>query len=456
MKRVACAACLLLLCAAGAESREQSLRERYFQAGWATVDAGAEAPVPDAPGRPLPAEDDPSGGTDAPVRDLHNPIAHMFFTRQAYLMYAAQFSGGELSRYIGEFDGNKPPAGAHDTVLAGTYDEDQPRLNPFGDVIPNLAHFWDCRKGPFAGIPGSDSAVNRAQKFFTGGYGLDGKYDRAWGDGRGRLAGKRGMGAVALYRAGEKNAAYWYLGHVAHLLEDLTVPAHAHRWAHLLPGSAVYEEFIKSAYPRWSEVPSGPVDSFETLYDLFLRTDTVTLRYDTGSGSGPLRGRNGTVDAGRRRAGGFTQEELDEEGDALIPLAIRSAAALFVYFYRQVDEAPPRVTLSYPASADPEAATLALGPAVELSASAVDAASGVDRKGFRFLHARRSADGWSAWGEVPGDGGPRARFAPEPGVLYAVKATARDAAGNLGESAVGYLRAAPAVASAASGLELVE
>lgn len=62
----------------------------------------------------------------------------------------------------------------------------------------------------------------------TGGYGLDGSYDKTWKG--------RGDGAVALYRKGEKARAYWYLGHIAHLVEDATENGGWSAWERI-PGS---------------------------------------------------------------------------------------------------------------------------------------------------------------------------------------------------------------------------
>ena len=148
------------------------------------------------------------------------------------------------------------------------------------------------------------------------------------------------------------------------------------------------------------------------------------------------------MDRGSRRAGGFTQAVLAAEGDVLVPLAVRRVAALFLYFYKRVDQAPPRVTL-----AEPEAAP---GGKVFLSACAEDEISGVDRTGYRFLYRELAGQGWTPWRPIsPETSGPAAEFRAEGGKLYGFKAEARDAAGNAAESPTRTFRAPDLLLAAA-------
>ncbi|MBI5630621.1 MAG: hypothetical protein HY921_07040 [Elusimicrobia bacterium] len=403
------------------------LPERHFQDGWSKAPIGGAIPAPEV--RPAPV----LGSDGGPIHDEHDMIAHMHMTLKAYEMYASQYDGGELGRYIGGIKDGKPSDVGHGTVVAGAYEEDVPFLNPFGELIPVLRHFWDCRKGPYEGIVGSDSSVDRAQKYFTGGYGLDGGYDESWSEnlGEDEFKGERGLGAVALYRKGDKAKAYWYLGHAAHLLEDLTVPAHALLWPHVVPGMDSYEFHIKTRYPRWDKVPADPIEAFDSLYELFYKTGLVTVGFDAGFAGGLTSGIDGTADKGRRRAGGFTESELDEEGDILVPLLYKRVAALFLRFYREVDRTPPVVRL---------AVGMAASGTVELSTAAEDEESGVNKAGYRFFYSCVEGGSWSAWREVPGGStGPQARFKAPHGALCAVKVQAMDAAGNSGESSPSYL-----------------
>lgn len=368
-----------------------------------------------------------------PVQDEHNPVVHMAMARLAYRYYTTQYSGGELERYVGDFSGEKPPPG-HNTVVAGAFEEDKSYQNPFHEVAPVMRHFWDCRLGDARGLAGYDSSVNRAQKYWTGGFGLNGEYDANWSSNMGRLRGTMGRGAVELHRLGEKGTAYWYLGHIAHLVQDLSVPAHAHLWPH--PAKLdTYEHYVKDRYQERTTLPTGAVESFATPYELFRRTGEITLRYDAGVGSGPLRGKDGTADKGRRRDEGFSEAELKEEGDVLFSLAVRRVAALFLLFYRAVDKTAPVVDLT-------------VGKDGGLSAAATDSESGVARSGYRFEWSRLDASG--GWRPVfSGPSGPTARFTAPLAGLYAFRASAVDAVGNVGLSApvVRRLSAPPLLAS---------
>jgi hypothetical protein len=402
-------ACAVLLLSGAARSETESALSAYFT-GWAEVKGELPAP-PEQP------------------HDEHNPVVHMVLARRAFVLYSSRYSGGDLERYIGDYRGDKPPAG-HDTVVAGAYEEDKAYLNAFNEAVPVMRHFWDCRRSDTHGLSGHDSGVNRARKYWTGGFGLDGRYDEDWSPSKGQHRGTKGEGAVSLYRRGEKGKAFWYLGHAAHLLQDLTIPAHVLLWPHPFDGDA-YESYARDHNERWPSVPSRPIEPFADLRALYAATCEATNRFDAGTGEGSLRGKDGESDRGRRRDGGFSEAEVNEEGDVLMPLAIRRVAALFVLFYKDVDRTAPRVTLEIRAA--PGGAALA--------ASASDLQSGVDVEGYRYEWRRARAKEWSP---LEGASSARAFFtAPESGE-YEFRANAVDAAGNAAWSRPRAVRVASA------------
>jgi hypothetical protein len=389
------------------------LQTIYFSAGWAKTTN--EAP-------PAPAAK-PSQPTQKPVGDLHNPVAHMDITVKAYQIYAARFGGGELAQFIGTVDGENPAAEDDGNVVAGSYDEDKSFKNPFNEMLPMERHFWDIRGGLHAGWQGHDSSVNRAHKYWSGGYGVEGDFDSDW-----EKKGVKDEGVIGAYKKGDKAKAYWYLGHVAHLVEDLCVPAHALLFTHVGEGTDMYETYMKHHFGEWSPAANSPVDSYDSLLDLFSKTAVVTNQFDAGHGPGD-EGVDGEKDRGARRAGGFTEDQLKEEGRTLMPLAYNRVASLFLFFFKQIDKQPPKVTLLMPAS---------LGNEITLDAAATDTQSGVDRQGFRFevLEAGR----WTAISS--------ARFVGVPGRSYSFRVWARDAVGNTAVSKTKTWRAgSPAVAS---------
>lgn len=356
----------------------QSVQERHFGSGWQAVSTNLPVPVSVA-----------EQGDD---EDKHSPIAHMHITRRAVEYFMSRYPDSELAAF-------------KEIVASGAHDEDKPYQNPFNELVSVARHFWNPDGGPYAGLGGSDSAVNRAQKYFSGGYGLGNKYDPGWGKN-----GVQGEGAVSLH-AKDKKKGYWYLGHAAHLLEDMTVPAHTHLWPHFLPNMDRYETHMKTRHDRWDAPQSGPVEAFGDLYTLFKDTALRSKAYDCGSGAA---GKDGSVDRGRRRKGGFKSAELDEIAADLAPLGVRRVAALFRLYYAMVDRQPPVVTLVVKEG--------------KLAASVKDELSGADPQSVRYWVKNPRV--WNAWDELrPGADGFVA--APDGGQ---VRATAEDAAGNVGEA----------------------
>lgn len=357
----------------------------------------------------------PAAAFDGGFHSLHNPTAHMYIARKAFELYSTRYQGGELGKYIGDYSGDAPSKDDNGSVVEGTYDEDKGLENPFNEQIPQLRHFWDPKGGPHRGLWSNDSGVNRAQKYVSGGFGLDGKYDGEWSENQSPFAGRKGEGALALFKT-DKPKAYWYLGHIAHLLQDLSIPAHVHLFPHPFNGDS-YEHFMKKRHRDWAALPSGGFSAPGSLYELFLVTAEQTNDYDAGSGDNA--GVDGELDKGRRRQGGFSDAELREMGDALMPLAVRGNASLYLWFYKQVDQDPPLVELEAPRFE---------GRQVRLRARAADEISGVDRLSLRVEWREKGSAHWR-----PAGAGAEAALAPPPG-RYALRALAADAAGNLGVS----------------------
>ena len=376
-----------------AESRAprfDALKTAYFNSDWAAVSENpAAAPVP------TPVAAAAWGPFDGPITIDHAQVAHMYITRMAYEIYMAQFPDSDLAQYIGEYSGEQPKVRDDTNVVAGSYDEDEAHYNPFDEAMPSNRHFWNPRGGLYAGLGGWDSNVDRAHKYWSGGYGVEGRYDKDWSENKGRRRGVKDHGCLSLYRHGEKAKAFWYLGHVAHLLEDLTVPAHVHLFMHVVPWMDAYETYMTKAHVRWPVDASAPIETYGSLLDIFRTTAQVTEQYDAGNGGGFSGGVDGTVDRGRRRSGGFTKAKLDEEGNVLMPLAFNRTASLFRFFYQHVDKTPPTVIMTSPGAQSASAAPTAAGPILTLTASAHDDQSGTDRNSFLFFSSYWTGDDWT-------------------------------------------------------------
>ncbi|MDA1052579.1 MAG: hypothetical protein O3C40_19145 [Planctomycetota bacterium] len=209
-----------------------------------------------------------------PLLDVaHLQQVHVYLAEESYDFYVSQFGTPDLSK---------------NSFSQGAFDEDEHYLNPWDEYAPYTRHFWD-HYGDYSrrfddGLLGYDSAPNRAYKYFTGGYGLDGEYDSDWGKNA-----MLGRGIQWMYSNGYATQAFIWLGHVVHLLEDIAEPAHAHGDQHAV-GDDQYEKHIgssSSVYMQWG-YPSGsrgrpngdillPQDEwsggyrYDPLYELFSK-----------------------------------------------------------------------------------------------------------------------------------------------------------------------------------------
>ncbi|MDH3348745.1 MAG: S8 family serine peptidase [Desulfobulbaceae bacterium] len=212
-----------------------------------------------------------------------NPGVHQWIAGEAFFEWPNNLSH-ELFDYIGnpdtvvpteEFEYYTDPnnQASHyfnynngKSIITGAMAEDGDD-NPFGETgdlnSPSLRHFWDrgAEDSWNNGYLYYDSAVNRAYKYWSGGYGYNNEFDSDWTNGYGI----EGEGVKWLYLNGDaqqKALAYEYLGHIVHLLVDMSVPAHVHNDAH---------------QDLWGDIFDDP-DQFEvfmTYYDNFDPTKTV-------------------------------------------------------------------------------------------------------------------------------------------------------------------------------------
>jgi hypothetical protein len=198
---------------------------------------------------------------------------------------------------------------------------------------------------------------------------------------------------------------------------------------------------MKTAHVRWPVDTSKPIETYDSLHEIFHSTAKVTEQYDAGNSGGFAGGIDGTVDRGHRRSGGFTKAKLDEEGNVLMPLAFNRVASLFRFFYQHVDKTPPTVIMTSPGGTSASAAPTVANPILTLTASGHDDQSGTDRNSFLFLSSSWTGADWTPWELVSrGPGSGRLETLATAGRLYRFKATAEDAAGNVGESRPVYLR----------------
>jgi hypothetical protein len=174
---------------------------------------------------------------------------HAYISEQALALY----SSAEVSAYFAQ-------------IRAGSEHEDEIDVvwdhGGIEDACTTITHFWDADRGladPVDPDYGVCSGANAYQKAL-----------RLWGM------------ALGEYASGDKGTAYHYLGHVAHLLADMSVPAHAHEDMH--PFSDRYEDWMRygneklTATEKADLATLGPIQVDlvqDPFYYLFYTTNQV-------------------------------------------------------------------------------------------------------------------------------------------------------------------------------------
>jgi hypothetical protein len=172
------------------------------------------------------------------------------------------------------------------------------------------------------------------------------------------------------YAAGEREEAYFLVGRVAHLLADLSVPAHVHgdphagkdqmqfqvrdlahlledlpanleqsvvRIARSLVNPDSYEQYTAEHYAEWGSglqispnlAAYGPPVRAANLAELFDHLAWRTLDFDSND-------RDGRADRGRRnRSGSLSDADCAAIAAELMPQAITHTAGLFTLFWRE-------------------------------------------------------------------------------------------------------------------------
>ena len=98
------------------------------------------------------------------------------------------------------------------------------------------------------------------------------------------------------YRRGDYDMAYFIVGHTAHLIADLTVPAHSHLDDHGPPNGDDYEQYCarQSHSPTDVDLPTVPVGTpipqFATLSEIFQATANASYYRNLFPGQLPEQG----------------------------------------------------------------------------------------------------------------------------------------------------------------------
>ncbi len=170
--------------------------------------------------------------------------------------------------------------------------------------------------------------------------------------------------AKHLYFEGKKGQAYWYLGRIAHLIADTTVPAHVKDSAHgLYPcagllGLESYESFMEINFDKYSAdrvTDFGTIPIFLSLNEIFSKLAVQAATYPSDDKDGTDSSRdswnNNSVFCGISPIPDpdpphlfgllydrfISDENLDIIASDMVPRAIKYTAALYRSFYDEVN-----------------------------------------------------------------------------------------------------------------------
>ncbi|MHC4460810.1 MAG: right-handed parallel beta-helix repeat-containing protein [Planctomycetota bacterium] len=155
-------------------------------------------------------------------------------TARAYEPFAHRLIVGKAGELYGQFGSSNEPLDYGLIIADGAEHEDDydhvfgyhtGYCGVVGDIYTTITHFWDGDKGPLGLVSLPSVACDNENAFQkVTGYGTDeiGLWQQA----------------VWHYNIGDKYHAYELLGHVSHLIADMSVPAHVHEHEHVVACAA--------------------------------------------------------------------------------------------------------------------------------------------------------------------------------------------------------------------------
>jgi hypothetical protein len=286
----------------------------------------------------------------APVPDpalaYDNDNTHQYVCTQATEL----FNFPELAVYLGQ-------------VTYGAWHEDEyDHVYDTSGAWITLPHFWVADEG--------DDQIN-----WWGAYG----YENAWMKSRIMILRSRDA-----WMAGDRAEAYHMLGHVCHLLADMTVPAHAHYDEHaddayedwmagwysnvgatsasvLAPVPEITDDLIQEIMDYWGGVAPGPINLMSSLYYLMYTANQRADYFASDDVDGNLDERHGWVDYTGWPSSPRTTDDLtdnddgdnDDDGDLsrvafhCYAYAMTATARLYEAWRDHLDNEPPHTTAHY-------------------------------------------------------------------------------------------------------------
>lgn len=238
------------------------------------------------------------------INYARDPPVHQYLVYQGYLLLTGDVKE-EVGRYIGSasecvdtFCGSED---AGKSIAEGAYEEDK-----FGNW---MYHFWD---------PDTGNGLYWAK------YQFPSAYERAkelWNE------------SLELYSQSKIEEAYYTLGKVAHLLADVSVPAHVNMDAHPPWDKDNYEEYVSAHYEEY-DLEFREIGELKDLYELFYRLAEEADNYDSdyGCGEGTVCWWNSWCVHGHEC--GIMEKDCKIIAEHMIPITIVRIAGLYKLFWR--------------------------------------------------------------------------------------------------------------------------
>jgi len=311
-----------------------------------------------------------------------NIAVHPWITEQAFFVWPNDRSH-EIWEYLGlgyrdgsNFYDSCATAGDGKLITEGAKEEDN--YNPIMGLCtidinnpPGIGwyhHFYD------PDVDSSNNGLCNATGALAYAFSNDENADTYWKRAKSfYLAGVQAkkIGDVGLERI-NKGTAYWYIGRVAHLLADVSVPAHVHRDAHIYNKDS-YEKYTELHYTNWTYVHAKNLPNADpswTVDDLFMNLAQRSQYFPSDDNNGNVSNTGDWFDGWPVNPNGMREgilcieegstdicsenptwcsindSNLFKIGDKLMPLAIQYTAALYRLFWIETHPVNPTIAMT--------------------------------------------------------------------------------------------------------------
>ncbi len=252
---------------------------------------------------------------ESDIGDLHaiEPPVHQYLCYQAYLRLNEDMKS-KFEKYIGSEDkcvsNECGDNSIGETITEGSYEED--RMGIY------LRHFWDPDNNRGLCLPAPGFCYQNA-------------YERAID-----------LWEMAIYNYINKSdykKAYYYLGSVAHILEDMSVPAHVHLDPHGGPfGYDSYEDYIAIHYRDYDISDIDGITINNSPYGLFYSMAEITDDFDSDDVCGEVDGCSRIWRCNQLGFCDIDAGNCSEIGEILMPATIGHIVGLYRLFWITVNE----------------------------------------------------------------------------------------------------------------------